>query len=159
MITAVVLLTAQGVLTLAVPARQTLMGQILSGALGELLFGAFLLIAFHFPLPDRTRWDFWRWVAIVPGALCFAQALLLWRTASGDLARMPWGSAIGSESDGDMNRLVREFGWTARELTDFYLTVGYACSAAIAATYLYAVIRQRKRSRTVEQVAAPAISR
>ncbi len=151
LITAAVLLTTQAVLTLVVPARLTLMGQILSGALGELLFGAFLLIAFHFPLPDRTRWDFWRWIAIVPGALCFAHAILLWRTASSDLAKMPWGAAIGNESDGDMNRLVREFGWTARELTDFYVTVGYLCCGALALTYLYAVYRQRRKAALVAE--------
>ncbi len=140
----VVLLT-WAVITFMVPARQTLMWQILAGAWGELIFGGFLLIAFHFPFPDRFRWDFWRWIAVVPGALCFTQAFKLWRTASNDVSQMPWGSAIGSQSDGDMNRLVRDFGWTADELTGFYLTTGYLLAAALIAVYLYAAYRLLKK--------------
>jgi len=143
--TAVVLLIIQAIFTLALPAQLTLMWQILSGALGELLFGAFLLVAFHFPLPDRTRWDFWRWVAIVPGALCFTHAMKLWRTVVSDVSQMPWGSAIGSDSDGDMNRLVQQFGWGANELAEFYLRTGYLCMTAIAVAYGYAFYRQRKK--------------
>ena len=117
-------LLAWAVITFVVPPRQTLMWQILSGALGEIVFGGFLLVAFHFPLPDRLRWDFWRWIALVPAALCFTQALMLWRTVSADVSQMPWGSAIGSESDGDMNRLVQQFHWSANDLADLYLNHG-----------------------------------
>jgi len=156
-----VLLAVQAVCTLALPANLTLMWQILSGALGELVFGAFLLVAFHFPLPDRFRWDFWRWVAIIPGALCFVHAMMLWRAAASDLRRMPWGSAIGSESDGDMNRLVAQFGWSAEELAGFYLRTGYVCLAAIVCTYAYAVWRQRdtaKRNAAAFAAEQPEIS-
>lgn len=143
----VVLLCAWAVITFFIPASRTLMWQILAGALGELVFGAFLLIAFHFPLPDRLRWDFWRWVALIPAALCFTQAMLLWRRVSADVSQMPWGSAIGSESDGDMNRLVQQFGWNANELADFYLSIGYLGLAALGMAYLYAVARLlRKRT-------------
>ena len=141
------ILLAWAVITFLVPPWRTLMWQILSGALGEIVFGAFLLIAFHFPLPDRFRWDFWRWIALIPAALCFTQVLLLWRAASADLSRMPWGSAVGSESDGDMNRLVREFGWTAPDLAGFYLNVAYLSLAALAAAYTYAAYRLLKRKR------------
>lgn len=138
---AATLLFIQAIFTLALPTDLTLMWQILSGAMAELLFGAFLLVAFHFPLPDRLRWDFWRWVAIIPGALCFTQAMLLWRRASNDLNHMPWGAALGAESDGDMNRLVGQFGWSAQELADFYLRTGYVCVIALVAAYVYAVVR------------------
>ena len=141
------ILLAWAVITFLVPPWRTLMWQILSGALGEIVFGAFLLIAFHFPLPDRFRWDFWRWIALIPAALCFTQVLLLWRAASADVSQMPWGSAIGSESDGDMNRLVREFGWNAPELAGFYLNVAYLALAALAAAYAYAAYRLLKRKR------------
>jgi hypothetical protein len=141
------ILLAWAVITFLVPPWRTLMWQILSGALGEIVFGAFLLIAFHFPLPDRFRWDFWRWIALIPAALCFTQVLLLWRAAATDLSQMPWGSAIGSESDGDMNRLVREFGWNAPELAGFYLNVAYLALAALAAAYTYAAYRLLKRKR------------
>jgi Zn-finger nucleic acid-binding protein len=142
-------LLAWAVITFVVPPRQTLMWQILSGALGEIVFGGFLLVAFHFPLPDRLRWDFWRWIALVPAALCFTQALMLWRTVSADVSQMPWGSAIGSESDGDMNRLVQQFHWSANDLADLYLNAAYVLVSALAIAYAYAVYRFiRKKGHT-----------
>jgi hypothetical protein len=143
-VTAAVLVAWAGATFLVSPST-TLMWQILAGALGEIVLGGFLLIAFHFPLPDRFRWDFWRWVAVIPGALCFTHALLLWRRVSADVTQMPWGSAIGAESDGDMNRLVQQFAWDANALAELYLATAYGCLALLAVTYLYAVLRVRKR--------------
>lgn len=140
-------LLAWAVITFLIPPWRTLMWQILAGALGEIFFGGFLLIAFHFALPDRLRWDFWRWIALIPAALCFTQALTLWRTASADISQMPWGSAIGSESDGDMNRLVQQFGWDANELADFYLSAAYLCLTALAIAYAYATYRFLRKRR------------
>jgi hypothetical protein len=139
---------AWAVTTFLIPPSRTLMWQILSGALGELIFGAFLLVGFHFALPDRLRWDFWRWIVLIPAALCFTQATILWRTASSDVSQMPWGSAIGSESDGDMNRLVQHHGWTANDLADFYLNIAYLGLTALAIAYAYAAYRfiQKKRA-------------
>jgi hypothetical protein len=78
--------------------------------------------------------------------LCFTQAMMLWRTASADVSQMPWGSALGSDSDGDMNRLVSQFAWKANDLADFYLRVGYLCFAALGIGYAYAALRLlRKR--------------
>jgi len=147
--TAVVSL-AWAVITFLIPPSRTLMWQILAGALGELVFGAFLLVGFHFALPDRLRWDFWRWIALIPAALCFTQATMLWRTVSADVSQMPWGSAIGSDSDGDMNRLVQQFHWNANDLADFYLNIAYLGLTALAIAYTYAAYRclQRKRGQS-----------
>ena len=130
------------VFSLGVSGHRSLMWGTLSGALGELVFGSFLLIAFFFPMPDRARWDFWRWFVLVPASLTYVHALKLWRTVSADVSLMPWGSALGSDSDGDMNRLVKTYGWGANELADFYLGAGYLCLAAIAVAYGFAVWRQ-----------------
>ncbi len=138
-------LASWAVATFFVSPSTTLMWQILAGALGEIVLGGFILIGFHFPLPDRFRWDFWRWVAVVPGALCFVHALLLWRRVSADVTQMPWGSAIGAESDGDMNRLVQQFAWNANELAELYLRTAYACLVLLAVTYAYAALRMRRR--------------
>ena len=53
-------------------------------------------------------------------------------------------TSIGAESDGDMNRLVQQFAWSANDLADFYLAVGYACLGALAISYGYAVYRLRR---------------
>ena len=142
---------AWAVMTFLIPPVQTLMWQVLSGALGELVFGSFILVAFHFALPDRLRWDFWRWIILIPAGLCFTQAVMLWRTVSSDVSQMPWGSAIGSESDGDMNRLVQQHGWSANELADFYLSVAYLGLTALVIAYSYAAYRfiQRRRGQAL----------
>jgi Zn-finger nucleic acid-binding protein len=133
-----ILLSAQVGMSWLVPARFTLMLQILGGALGELVLAALLLVAFHFPLPDRLRWDFWRWPALAPGSICFVHALLVWIRATGDPSSIPWGSAIGDDSDGDMNRLVRDFGWSAAEIAAFYLRAGLLSTAGLLAAYALA---------------------
>jgi hypothetical protein len=54
---------------------------------------------------------------------------------------MPWGSAVGSDSDGDMNRLVQQFSWNANELADFYLGTAYVALAVVGVAFAYAVYR------------------
>jgi hypothetical protein len=119
------------------------MCQILGGGLGEIVLGALVLVAFHFPLPARLRWDFWRWPALLPGGVCFGHAALTWIAAARDARRIPWGSAIGSESDGDMNRIVRDFGWSAAELSRFYLAAACVSALVIGAAYALALGRWR----------------
>jgi Zn-finger nucleic acid-binding protein len=141
------LLATQVCMSWLVPTRFTLMLQILGGALGELVLAALLLAAFHFPLPDRLRWDFWRWPALIPAAICFAHACLVWIAARNDPSSIPWGAAIGDESDGDMNRLVYDFGWRARELASFYLRAGVLSAVAIAGSYGIAWFRYTRSRR------------
>jgi len=138
------LLVLQVGLSWLVPARFTLMLQILGGALGEIALGAFVLVAFHFPLPDRLRWDFWRWPALAPGSICLANALLLWSRAVRDPRQMPWGAAVGDESDGDMNRLVNVFGWRARELASFYLKAAILSVVVLVIAQAWAWYRARR---------------
>jgi hypothetical protein len=66
---------------------------------------------------------------------------MLWRTVAADVSQMPWGSAIGSEDDGDMNRLVQQFHWSANALAEVYLTTAYLALAALAVAYAYAGYR------------------
>jgi Zn-finger nucleic acid-binding protein len=143
---ALLLLISQLSLSWLVPARHTLMLQILGGGLGEIVLGAAALAAFHFPLPDRLRWDFWRWPMLVPAALCFVQALSLWWRVNRDIRQMPWGSAIGDESDGDMYRLVNGFDWSARELASFYLHAAYFSALGLVLAYAWAWYRAARAS-------------
>jgi Zn-finger nucleic acid-binding protein/MFS family permease len=142
------LLATQVCMSWLVPTRFTLMLQIMGGTLGELVLAALLLAAFHFPLPDRLRWDFWRWLVLIPAAVCFGHALLVWIAALDDPSSIPWGAAIGDESDGDMNRLVRDFGWRAEELVSFYLRAGVLSALGMAGAYGLAWHRQARLSRS-----------
>lgn len=137
------LLATQVSLSWLVPARLTSMLQIMGGALGEIVLGALMLVAFHFPLPDRLRWDFWRWPALLPASLSLARASLLWARAARDVRHIPWGSAIGSEADGDMNRLVHDFGWRPAALAEFYLYAAITSLFALALTQAWMWRRRR----------------
>jgi len=143
---ALVLLALQLGMSWLVPPRFTLMLQIMGGALGEIVLGSLVLVAFHFPLPDRLRWDFWRWPALVPSSICLAHALVLWLRAVRDTRHIPWGSAMGAESDGDMNRLVNVFGWRGKELAAFFLSAALLSVAALAAAQVWAWYRSRRVS-------------
>lgn len=137
------LLLTQLVLSGFLSARASLFVQIASGALGEIFFGALLLATFHFPLPDRLRWDFWRWFALVPGALSLTQSLRLWFEARHDLNLLPWGSALGSASDGDMNRLVQQFSWRPQDLAALYAAL--ACLGALGVALAWGLLALRSR--------------
>lgn len=138
---AIVLAAQLGISWIASPHASEMI-QILGGALGEIALGGLVLAAFHFPLPDRLRWDFWRWPALLPAAICFAHALLLWTRALEDTSQIPWGSAVGSEADGDMNRLVRDHGWTARTLVTFYFSASVVALLGLGAAYGVALRRR-----------------
>lgn len=139
-----VTLAAQLVVSVLLPRSQSAMLQLLGGALGEIVLGGLCLIGFHFPLPDRLRWDFWRWPCLAPASLCFVHALSLWSRAARDSAALPWGSALGSDADGDMNRLVRDFDWSAQELARFYANVSGLMTLAVVGTLAYAAWRHRR---------------
>lgn len=136
-----VLLLTQAWLTFFVPGLRLAIWQALAGQLGEIALSAFVVVAFYFRLPDRVRWDFWRWPALIPAAICLLRARHVWARASKNLADIPWGAAIGADDDGDMNRLVREYGWDAPELASFYGTATYVALGVVAVVYIYFAVR------------------
>jgi hypothetical protein len=107
-------------ITLAIGVSATLTrseGWVLAGGqIGETLLPAVVVAAFHLRLPQRLRWDFWRWLAALVALFALASAARSgWQIASGERP-LPWGALLGQESDGDLNRLVAEHGWTEPEL-------------------------------------------
>jgi hypothetical protein len=89
---------------------------IAGGQIGETLLPAVVVAAFHLRLPQRLRWDFWRWLAVLVALFALASAVRSgWLIAAGERP-LPWGALLGQESDGDLNRLVAEHGWTEPEL-------------------------------------------
>jgi Zn-finger nucleic acid-binding protein len=51
-----------------------------SGVGGEFFVSAFLMIAFYFQMPDRFRWDFWRYVVLVIAASAFFEKVTITAT-------------------------------------------------------------------------------
>lgn len=121
---------------------------VAGGFVGELIFGALLISAFHARLP--WRWDFWRFPALFVGMLVYSQSIVRWIKVKVSLAEIPWGSVVGDTSDGDLSRLRDRYLWTESTIVDFYYHVAMASLAWILVHYvlsLPATLRRIQRSR------------
>ena len=123
----------QAVLTLIVPKAVALEGITFAGCAGEMVWSTLLLVSFYYRLPDRIRWDFWRYVALFFGAFGLVHAVLQWHAISGGQSLLPSGSK--GDTGGDMNKLLDLHGWTAGGLIRAYVGIGDACLAVVAVHY------------------------
>lgn len=100
---------------------------VAGGTIGEALLPALALLAFHAPLPERFRWDFWRWPLAIAAILALA-SVVQHDLAIGSGARpLPFGSFVtGREGEGDLERLVDDYGWARDDLPPFFATLGWA---------------------------------
>ena len=98
---------------------------VAGGAIGEALLPAVALLAFHAPLPERVRWDFWRWLLALVAIIALASvAQHFLAIARGD-APLPMGSFVsGRRGDGDLERLVNDYGWDMAELRPLFGALG-----------------------------------
>ena len=140
-------LLLQFVLTVIVPRRLTFEWLTFGGCAGEIVWSTLLLVSFYHRLPDRIRWDFWRYLALLIGAFGLVHAMAMWMGVSHDLSTMPMGTALGGQSDGDgdMNRLLGVYRWTPRGVVNAYLRLGYACLAVVAGHYAFFLWRAVKK--------------
>lgn len=95
---------------------------VAGGGIGEILLPALATAAFHLPLPRRARWDFWRWLVLLAALFALASVVQMWWDIASGAREMPFGSFLsGRESgDGDLERLVNDYGWTEPGLRVFY---------------------------------------
>lgn len=133
---------------------------ILAGGLaGELVLSTLLVVSFYYPLPDRFRWDFWRFVVLVPAACVFASAFAMWIRIDQGTEGLPFGSILGAPGDGsgDVERLMDGYYWTADGMTTFYRTLGVVCLLVIVGHYVAFGLRSLW-SRGPADVASPSSS-
>ncbi len=95
---------------------------LFGGMLGELLIPCVIFVLYHYELPSKLRWDFWRLVAIFPAALTFFPAFLLWIRARHDALEVPRGGMLG-DGNGDVDRLLSEYGYTLLGLAQWYARI------------------------------------
>ena len=137
MVLAGVLYALQLVCTLIVP-DETMLGWIVAGGLtGELVLSTALIVAFYYPLPDRLRWDFWRFWVLVPMACAFVGSFAMWVRIDLGIQDLPFGSIVGAPGDGsgDVERLLRGHGWTPKSMTIFFRSLASVCLAVIVGHY------------------------
>ena len=151
-----VFLAAQLFLTFGATADEAEMWGVFAGLGGELILSAFVIVAFYYPAPDRLRWDFWRYVALVPAAVVFCSNYLLWLRVRRDPAFMPMGSALGNDSNGDLNRLLGDWGWSIEQISASYLGLASFCGLIIAGHYVYFLVRAGLDQRTSKQQPVPS---
>jgi hypothetical protein len=117
--------------------EQASMWILLGGCAGEIVLSALGVAGFSIRLPDRLRWDFWRFGVLAWSSITLAHSVALWSSVASDLRKLPMGSANGDARDGDMNRLIANFTWTASELAGFYTKLTFV-TCALLMVYLFA---------------------
>jgi len=131
------LASLQMLLTFAINPAQATKWVIFAGLGGELVLPTVLMAAFYQRLPGR--WDFWRYPVLAASAVTLVRGLFLWtRVASGTRA-MPHGSMVGSDSEGDVERLVRFYHFGEADLAQTYLRLAWGCLALLACLYAFRV--------------------
>lgn len=155
--TAVALLTLQACLSWIVSDSISEMWVTFGGIGGELLISTFVVVAFYYRAPDRLRWDFWRFVLLLPAASAFTMQVLLWERAASDATQIPMGSALSATRDGsgDLEKLVQVYGWTVERIVESYRLLAFLCLVVIVLHYVVFFVRTRflarRRSVTLER--------
>jgi hypothetical protein len=136
-ILAIVLALLQFYMTWVMPNRTKEMLFAFGGIGGEFYLSTFLIACFYFRLPDRWRWDFWRFVVLGIAASSLWKSFWQWHTIQLGLAQIPWGTLFGGQGDagGDMNRLNYDFGWSADQIIQTYSWLGSLCVLVVVSLY------------------------
>jgi hypothetical protein len=121
-------------LTFMLNPAQSTQWWIFAGQGGAIVLPTLVMLAFYQRI--GWRWDFWRYPVVLLAAIGFVHAMFVWVGVARRTAVMPHGSAVGQESEGDMERLVRTYGWTRESLARTYLFVGLACLASLVVAYV-----------------------
>ena len=136
------LAVVQVLLTFVLNPAQSTQWWIFAGQGGAIVLPTLVMLAFYQRI--GWRWDFWRYPATLLAAVGLVHAMFVWVGVARGTGLIPHGSAVGQESEGDMERLVRTYGWTKESLAQTYLFLGSACLASLLVAYV--VYWRRARS-------------
>jgi hypothetical protein len=117
---------------LATPLERSEPWVIAAGQIGETLLPALVVAAFHLPLPRRLRWDFWRWIVGLVALFALASVIRTGWQIAGGTRPLPYGSFVGDQSDGDLNRLIDQYGFTEEGLRSLF---GWLATAAFGIAF------------------------
>lgn len=116
------------IFTLIIPFRAVEACVLYAGLGGELYLAVLAIVLFLEPMPRRFAWDRNRYLFLILGAASFGNSLLRWYRAQRDSSNLPMGALFdfgglfgdGNESSGDLDRLIREFGWSTQGIISVY---------------------------------------
>lgn len=118
---------------------------VYGGVAGTFLVSTFFIVSFYYRFPAKLRWDFFRFIPLSIGMNVFVLELTYWRAIAAGRAYLPKGSTIvgGDDPNGDINRLLGEFGWQEPELISHFVRMGMLCALVIAGHYFYFLWKAR----------------
>ena len=110
---------------------------IYGGVAGEFILSTFLIVSFYYDYPKGLRWDFFRFPFLLMGTFTLTSAVLLWGKIARGIEAMPSGSFLNGSSDasGDMDRLISQFGWSAKTLVTHFNYLGKLCGGLVLLHY------------------------
>jgi len=136
----------QLIMTWTFPQRTVELWITFGGIGGEFYLSAILMVLFFFPLPDRFRWDFWRYGILVIAASTFWENFSFWNRVERGLESIPWGSILGAgDAGGDMDRLMLQHGWPNARIIGAYNSVGDVCLLLLIGVCIDFLVAQRSR--------------
>ncbi|NDJ17315.1 M50 family metallopeptidase [Myxacorys almedinensis] len=104
---------------------------------GEFYLSTLLMAGFYVPLPDRWRWDFWRYFVVLGAANTLWSSFLQWHQIKIGNDTIPWGTLFGGGGDagGDMNQLSLVYGWSDQQIINTYSQLGNTCLIILIGIY------------------------
>jgi hypothetical protein len=117
------------------------------GVGGEFYLSTLLMVCFYFPLPEKWRWDFWRYIVILIAAHTFVDIFWTWHQIKQGTGSIPWGTLFGGSEDagGDMNQLSAVYGWSDRQIMQTYTQLGNLCLLVLIGVYIFFLIKQNRQ--------------
>jgi hypothetical protein len=148
MVMAPMLAIIQFYLTWIMPEYSTTTWISFGGVGGELLLSTVLMVCFYFPLPDRFRWDFWRYPVLLMTAYTFTASFGMWHQIKAGAAEIPWGTMLGGQGDagGDMNKLSAS-GWSDAQIVNTYSHLGNICMLVLVGIYAVFLLKSLQNQR------------
>jgi hypothetical protein len=142
-VASLLLMTAFASLTLLVSHEHSRMLILLGGLASELLLPSALLIAFFFQLPDKLRWDFFRFIVLLPAAGTWLTAARMWFDITRHVRPLPLGSILGTPGDGsgDLERLMAEYHFNEASITHLYASLTGLTACVLLLAYGFFALR------------------
>ena len=143
MILALILAIIQFFMTWVISRSTYRMLETFGGIGGEFYLSTLFIIGFYVKLPEKLRWEFWRYLALIVGAITFWSSFWKWHNIERGREAIPWGSFWGGRGDsgGDLNILSGEFGWHSQQIIDTYTHLSHLCLLVMIGFYVYFLLQ------------------
>jgi hypothetical protein len=142
MVIAVIIAIGQFYMTWQMPEYNYYVLFSFGGVGGEFYLSTFLIVCFYFPLPERFRWDFWRYLILLFATYTFTESFGMWHHIKTGSAEIPWGTMLGGQGDagGDMNNLS-SMGWSDAQIVNTYSQLGNVCLFVSIGFYVFFLLK------------------